>query len=58
MKNGPEAHVEAVRCILTASRETKTEIPVYTFGFIQRVVGSNKEADMARYVLVEWLHRW
>jgi hypothetical protein len=28
VKNGPEAHVEAVRCILIASRELKMEIPV------------------------------
>ena len=27
VKNGLEAHVEAVRCILMASREAKTEIP-------------------------------
>ena len=28
VKNGLEAHVEAVRCILMPSRESKTEIPV------------------------------
>ena len=27
VKNGLEAHVEAVRCILMASREAKMEIP-------------------------------
>jgi len=28
MKNGLEAHVEAVKCILMVSREAKMEIPV------------------------------
>ena len=42
MKNGPEAHVEAVRCILMTNWEAKTEIPAYM----------NQAAEMKRSLLI------